>query len=126
MEQDIGEMEGPRVVAEKRDVQHVRNPEERDIHGGGGDGGEECVTDGSEAETAEHERVGRNERGVIEGYESEPEGREVEEKRQKKSEKRGKESPAEKNEILGWVMEAGSHGAVPEKVNKWRWGVSCA
>lgn len=77
VEEDVREMERPRVVAEQGNVQHVGNPEEGDVHGGGGDGGEEGIADGGQAESPDDERVGRNKRKVVQGDEFKSDGGEV-------------------------------------------------
>lgn len=105
MEKNVGEVERPGVVAEEENVQHVGYPEKGDVHGGGGDGGEEGITDGGKTEAACDERVGRDERRVVEDDEAEAERGCIEEEGEEKGGDDAEKDMAE----TGWSA-GGRHG----------------
>lgn len=105
VEEDVGEVERPRVVAEEGNVQHVGDPEKGDVHGGGGDGGEEGITDGRKTKTVCDERVGRDERRVVEDDETEAERGYIEEEGEEKG-----EGAAEKDAAETGCSAGGRHG----------------
>ena len=93
MEEDVGEVKGPRMVAEEGYIQHVGDPEEGDVHGCGGDGNEEGVAEGGKTETAGDKRICGDEGWVIKDDEAEAEGGEVKEEGQEKGECGGDSKP---------------------------------
>ena len=115
VEEDVREMERPRVVAEQGNVQHVGNPEEGDVHGGGGDGGEEGIADGGQAESPDDERVGRNKRKVVQGDEFKSDGGEVQKEGEKKGQNGGKnETGPEKSHRGGEIWKVSSQETSPK------------
>ena len=119
MEQDVREMERPRVDPEQGDVQHVGNPQERDVHGGRAFR-DKRIEDGREGNSVEDEIVVEDEANVIQINQGVTDGRKEEEEREKEGQ------GCAKGEAKAWGWGWSRHSCpLSEKVKMWSCETIC-